>query len=345
MTISVLFFLIHLHLFAQRVNSAPDTHVHIYVPPEPEVGLQGGQVGQGVALNTGVGNSYQPGLDYEGGTNKKTKSESESGTTAVPRSTAANKNPINDGDEGHLGPVAVNCGGHMARQCVDCPTNPDDMSDMGSEWCNGDCEWKASDGFGVPVLGCYEKVENWPMLNCGGHVAEDCQRCPEGAPTRELRESYCNGDCEWDLSQGEWDACTNKTKGLEAKVIEWKYNMEFSGFLDPYRSCAEVGQEVIFKWDPPVGRHAGHLLLQVTKEQYDSCTGFDRPTSGSMTAGEKNVGSFEEGTYYFVNPVDHYCSSGPQRVPVTVPCPNDYANDENKMLKLSTIYMGYTMLP
>ena len=28
--------------------------------------------------------------------------------------------------------------------------------------------------------------------------------------------------------------------GLEAKVIEWKYNMEFSGFLDPYRSCAEV---------------------------------------------------------------------------------------------------------
>ena len=54
----------------------------------------------GVALNTGVGNSYQPGLDYEGGTNKKTKSESESGTTAVPRSTAANKKPINDGDEG-----------------------------------------------------------------------------------------------------------------------------------------------------------------------------------------------------------------------------------------------------
>ena len=140
----------------------------------------------------------------------------------------------------------------------------------------------------------------------------------------------------------------------------------------------------------------------MTKEQYDSCTGFDRPTSGSMTAGEKNVGSFEvrnclqrspnwvrhakftwssfcyccfcyccfcyccfcyccfffvivvfvivvivivvvvllllwlllcskfhsnfyclrfisspqEGTYYFVNPVDHYCSSGPQRVKI-----------------------------
>ena len=30
-----------------------------------------------------------------------------------------------------------------------------------SDWCNGDCEWKASDGLGVPVhLGCYEKVES-----------------------------------------------------------------------------------------------------------------------------------------------------------------------------------------
>ena len=48
MTISVLFVLIHLHFFAQRVNSAPDTHVHIYVPPEQEVGQQGGQVGQGI---------------------------------------------------------------------------------------------------------------------------------------------------------------------------------------------------------------------------------------------------------------------------------------------------------
>ena len=48
MTISVLFVLIHLHLFAQRVNSEPDTHVHIYVPPEQEVGQQGGQVGQGI---------------------------------------------------------------------------------------------------------------------------------------------------------------------------------------------------------------------------------------------------------------------------------------------------------
>ena len=129
----------------------------------------------------------------------------------------------------------------------------------------------------------------------------------------------------------------------------------------------------------------------MTKEQYDSCTGFDRPTSGSMTAGEKNVGSFEvcnclqrspnwvrcakftwssfccflfvivvfvfclifcffffffivvvlllllsllcrrfhsnclrsisspqEGTYYFVNPVDHYCESGPQRVKIWI---------------------------
>ena len=52
MTISALFVLIHLHLFAQRANSAPDTHVHIYVPPEQEVGQQGGQVGQGIFNET-----------------------------------------------------------------------------------------------------------------------------------------------------------------------------------------------------------------------------------------------------------------------------------------------------
>ena len=84
------------------------------------------------------------------------------------------------------------------------------MSRERSYWCNGDCEWKLTDGFGAPVLGCYEKVESrckhancdvfcpvlltnfsppssehlkflnldWPMLNCGGHVAEDCASCP-----------------------------------------------------------------------------------------------------------------------------------------------------------------------
>ena len=40
MAIFVLFVLIHLNLFAQKADSAPDTHVHIYVPPEQE----GGQI-------------------------------------------------------------------------------------------------------------------------------------------------------------------------------------------------------------------------------------------------------------------------------------------------------------
>lgn len=305
MAIFVLFVLIHLNIFAQKADSAPDTHVHIYVPPEQE----------GAAQNTGFENHFNQallGMDYGGKPNQKTKYESESGTTEVPRSTAAKELPRNDGDEA-FGDM-VNCGGHTARTCDQCPY--DDDIYRGSYWCNGDCEYRTSPPF--KKLGCREKRPGRTMVNCGGHVAEECGRCPIPAANVNLRPSYCHGECEWDFG------CSKKMKtGLEAKVIEWKYNMEFSGFLDPYRSCAEVGQEVIFKWDPPVGRHAGHLLLQVTKEQYDSCTGFDRPTSGSMTAGEKNVGSFEEGTYYFVNPVDHYCSSGPQRVPVTVPCPND----------------------
>ena len=40
MIILVLFVFIHLNIFAQKADCAPDTHVHIYVPPEQE----GGQV-------------------------------------------------------------------------------------------------------------------------------------------------------------------------------------------------------------------------------------------------------------------------------------------------------------
>ena len=31
-----------------------------------------------------------------------------------------------------------------------------------------------------------------------------------------------------------------------------------------------------------------------------------------------SISSPQEGTYYFVNPVDHYCSSGPQRVKILI---------------------------
>jgi len=34
-------------------------------------------------------------------------------------------------------------------------------------------------------------------VTCGGHRALSCHRCPDKAPTRNARSSYCNGQCEW----------------------------------------------------------------------------------------------------------------------------------------------------
>jgi len=34
-------------------------------------------------------------------------------------------------------------------------------------------------------------------VTCGGHRALSCYRCPDKAPTRNARSSYCNGQCEW----------------------------------------------------------------------------------------------------------------------------------------------------
>ena len=78
-------------------------------------------------------------MDYGVKPNQKTKYESESGTTEVPRSTAAKELPRNDGDEGWslafiilshkslftaFGDM-VNCGGHTARTCDQCPYDDD----------------------------------------------------------------------------------------------------------------------------------------------------------------------------------------------------------------------------
>ena len=78
-------------------------------------------------------------MDYGGKPNQKTKYESESGTTEVPRSTAAKELQRNDGDEGWslafiilshkslftaFGDM-VNCGGHTARTCDQCPYDDD----------------------------------------------------------------------------------------------------------------------------------------------------------------------------------------------------------------------------
>jgi len=42
----------------------------------------------------------------------------------------------------HIASANVNCGGHTAATCADCPINPDGTW-MGEGWCNGECKWTA----------------------------------------------------------------------------------------------------------------------------------------------------------------------------------------------------------
>jgi len=204
MIILVLFVFIHLNIFAQKADCAPDTHVHIYVPPEQE----------GAAQNTGFENFNNPaplGMDYGGKPSQKTKSESESGTTEVPRSTAANKRPRNDGNEEQ---GMVNCGRHTASRCGRCPYNGD--VNMGAQWCNGDCEWRV--GAIADILNCYKKAPGWTMVNCGAHVAVNCAICPGAAPEPSLRPAYCNGECKWNPGIDG----TGGTCDLDQDLAQWQ---------------------------------------------------------------------------------------------------------------------------
>ena len=69
---------------------------------------------------------------------------------------------------------------------------------------------------GIELLGQL-KPNNWhiykPSLNLS-HPHENIIRISKAAPTRELRESYCNGDCEWEFP----GQCENKTKGLPSSL-------------------------------------------------------------------------------------------------------------------------------
>jgi len=50
---------------------------------------------------------------------------------------------------------------------------------------------------------CYQMLEVEDQVNCGGHKADSCDKCPQGHG-----KQWCNGDCKW-TSQGR---CVNKSK-------------------------------------------------------------------------------------------------------------------------------------
>ena len=99
----------------------------------------------------------------------------------------------------------VNCGGHKAESCNNCP------EEWGVVWCNGDCEWinekciargrvTCGDQL-IPSCGdcgqcngdCElidEECVEIGRVTCGGHRAASCMSCG-------FDLSWCNGDCEW----------------------------------------------------------------------------------------------------------------------------------------------------
>ena len=79
----------------------------------------------------------------------------------------------------------VNCGGHYATFCHECPNG------NGASWCNGDCEWN-------PTLNECQIKGTESDVSCGGHFATTCEDCPSGNGA-----SWCNGDCEWNSTSNE----------------------------------------------------------------------------------------------------------------------------------------------
>ena len=91
----------------------------------------------------------------------------------------------------------VNCGGHRANSCSECPFDGD--THKGKNWCNGDCYW--NDGKSVN-RGKAEENKKQPgcllkKINCGGHRAKNyCSECPF-YKNKYKGKNYCNGDCQW----------------------------------------------------------------------------------------------------------------------------------------------------
>ena len=103
--------------------------------------------------------------------------EGKQGNNINPEITMGNCDDFENGDH-------VNCGGHLADSCLNCPQG------RGKAWCQGECIW---DNIGA----C---IDNADHVSCGGHLADSCLNCPQGHG-----ENWCNGECIWDNI-----SCVNK---------------------------------------------------------------------------------------------------------------------------------------
>lgn len=104
----------------------------------------------------------------------------------------------------------VNCGGHSADKCEDCPFDyGNNFAYNGANWCHGDCVWESDAELnsyeGTAALQCRRKVENQDV-DCGyyrevddedrdGVFRPSCHACLN---TEGSNANHCGGDCQMD---------------------------------------------------------------------------------------------------------------------------------------------------
>ena len=94
----------------------------------------------------------------------------------------------------------VNCGGHRAKTCSQCPCDKRGLylglAQEGQKYCNGHCQWRR--GACRPNNKCAGAVFNTGNVICGRHRATTCSRCPCTENGEYANDgNMCNGDCQW----------------------------------------------------------------------------------------------------------------------------------------------------
>jgi len=141
---------------------------------------------------------------------------------------------------------AVNCGGHSASTCSDCPRG------NGASWCNKDCTWKSNRC--IP-----NRVSEVESVFCGGHYATTCSDCPRGNGA-----SWCNGDCSWKRNR-----CIPKAGNC---------NMDLVNAINQYRAQRGLNKIPVddtlckvayyHSWDQQYGSGNGHSWGTNSKNGY-----------------------------------------------------------------------------
>merc|ERR1719367_1231524 len=141
---------------------------------------------------------------------------------------------------------------------------------------------------------CYQMLEVEDQVNCGGHKADSCDKCPQGHG-----KSWCNGDCMW-TSQGR---CTDKIsyqlflKGgcatENSKYPRWE---EKSRQLGPdqegpcHQYCVETQGCKYFEFEHKTGWCRLHNQEITKSNGYPGVKCFRMVSDGCVTIGGAKLG-------------------------------------------------------